>query len=472
LLLTLAVVGAGIGVLLYVLREAPSPVAVPPAPLAATATPPDSTTYAAWVRHERLPESVRNAWSTYYIDALLGHQVFRVPPAGLPSSSPALLLDDDGLLFPRGRRLWNRELSYQPGMVGTFCYVHSTYCLKRLFEVQFSIDAGPSVIYDNQYRIERFPSHTTVRYQLGGVTIDEHKFITDDDRAVAVYSVQSGDGKAHETTIEALVPHPPIPESTGTPHYPIVAQGKMYGTPLTLSIDAPGFERAATQSIHLQRTLMVPADGTPVSASVAFRFAHGEASAIAAPLGASPLEDHVRAYHRWFADNVPYFDAPDPDFKTMWFYRWWIVRFHLSEPRTPDLPGYAFYEGMLGFDNVIGFAVPAQLKELTYLRDPQYALSQIESAYHNRSPEGAVVDAPSSPIGERRTHTGSPWRMPSSTRFSPGTETFAGCFRSWRRTFARGSPHTTATTTDYPNVIVPRHRLRPPTFFPIGTSTD
>jgi hypothetical protein len=405
LLLPLAIVGVAIGVAFYVLQSAPAPVVAPSEPLAVTPTAPAPTTYAAWVRHERLPENVRTAWSTYFIDALLGHQVFRVPPAGLPSHlARALLLDDDGLLFPRGRRLWNRELLYQPGMVGTFCYVHSTYCLKRLFEVQLSVDGGPSVIYDNQYRIERFPSHTTVRYLLGGVAIDEHKFITDDDRAVAVYSVQSRDGAAHQTTIEALVPYPPIPESTGAPQYPVVAQGKIYGTPLTLSIEAPGFERAPTQSIHLQRTLTVPADGSAVSASIAYRFAQGDAPATS-PLGASPLEDHVRAYHRWFADNVPYFDAPDPDFKTMWFYRWWIVRYHLSEPRTPDLPGYAFYEGMLGFDNVIGFAVPAQLKELTYLRDPQYAVSQVESAYRNRSADGAVLDAPSSPYwGETYSH--------------------------------------------------------------------
>src|SRR6185369_1627069 len=100
-----------------------------------------------------------------------------------------------------------------------------------------------------------------------------------------------------------------------------------------------------------------------------------------------------------------YFDAPDPDFKTMWFYRWWIVRFHLNEPRTPDLPGYAFYEGMLGFDNVIGFAVPAQLKELMYLRDPQYALAQLQTAYRNHSADGAVLDAPSSPYwGETYSH--------------------------------------------------------------------
>ncbi|MGH7790306.1 MAG: MGH1-like glycoside hydrolase domain-containing protein [Candidatus Binatia bacterium] len=72
---------------------------------------------------------------------------------------------------------------------------------------------------------------------------------------------------------------------------------------------------------------------------------------------------------------------------------------------TPDLQGVVFYEGKLGFDNPIGFAIPAQLKELTYLRDPAFALSQAENSYRNRAPNGAVVDPPGSPYwGETYSH--------------------------------------------------------------------
>lgn len=407
LLLAVALTAAGAAALYFLQRPGspPTETATSATSVIAPTPAPEPTIFAAWMQHEDLPEAARSAWMAYYVDAMLGHQVFRVPPGGIhPQLARALLLDDDGLLFSRGPRLWNKELTYQPGMVGTFCYVHSTYCLKRLFETQFSVDGKPVVIYDNQYRIERFPSHTTVRYQLNDVIIDEHKFITNDDRAVASYSVRSRDKNPHQATIEVLVPYPPIPETSGTAQYPTLAQGKVYGSPLTISVDAPGFERVATTSVYLRRTLTVPAEGV-VLANVAYRFAHGANPPAVAPLGTSALEDHVRAYQQWFADNVPYFDAPDRDFKTMWYYRWWIVRFHLTEPRTPDLPHPAFYEGMLGFDNLIGFAVPAQLKELTYLRDPSYALGQIQNAYRNHSAEGAVLDAPSSPYwGETYSH--------------------------------------------------------------------
>ena len=57
------------------------------------------------------------------------------------------------------------------------------------------------------------------------------------------------------------------------------------------------------------------------------------------------------------------------------------------------------------FDNPITFAVPVQLKELTYLRDPQFGLQQVQNAYRNVAPFGAVVDPPGSPYwGEMFSH--------------------------------------------------------------------
>ena len=59
-----------------------------------------------------------------------------------------------------------RARALQPGLAGEFCYAHSTYCLHRLFDVSFSVDGQPVVLYDNQYWIERYPSHTVVHYEL------------------------------------------------------------------------------------------------------------------------------------------------------------------------------------------------------------------------------------------------------------------------------------------------------------------
>ena len=211
-------------------------------------------------------------------------------------------------------------------------------------------------------------------------------------------------------TLEVLAPYPPIPDAGDGDRpaaYPLLGAGAFQGMPLHIYLDAPGFTRLDAPTIHLRRDIAVPAQGeVDADVSVAVRFDSEDArDAAETPLGPDATASRRASYNRWFADNVPYFDAADPAFKKMWYYRWWIVRFHLVEMNTPDLKGYAFYEGKLGFDNAIGFAVPAQLKELTYLRDPAYGLSQAENSYRNRAPNGAVIDPPGSPYwGETYSH--------------------------------------------------------------------
>jgi hypothetical protein len=402
LILVAIAVLAGAGVLLWrAQRNAPTETAQP------AATPPSGPpAFARWLKFE--PEAVRTnaAAGDVYIDALLGHQVFRFPPRGVhPQIARQLLLDDDKLLLSSGRRLWTRELAHQPGLAGEFCYAHSMFCLHRLFDVSFTVDGQPALIYDNQYWIERYPSHTVVHYELPQVSIDERKFITYDDRAVASYALSSNDKRAHTVTLEVLATYPPIPGNTSPPGFPLLGSGNFEGMPIYLYLDAPGFERIAAPSIHLRRDIAVPASGASESVNVAVRFDNQARATPPTALGAEADVEQAREYNRWFAENVPYFDASDPAFKKMWYYRWWVARFQLVDMNTPDLHGFAFYEGKLGFDNVIGFAVPVQLKELTYLRNPAYGLSQIENSYRNRAPSGAVIDPPGSPYwGETYSH--------------------------------------------------------------------
>src|SRR5262249_9935808 len=170
--------------------------------------------------------------------------VFTRPPQGLPpSQAHELLLDDDKLLLSSGRRLWNNELLHQPGMVGKFCYLHSSFCLRRLFEVQFFVDGKPAVVYENQYGIIRFPSYTLVTYKLGGVKLEEAKFITFDDRGVATYRASSLDKQAHQFDIEAWTQYMTMPSSSAEVAYPLLGAGTYQRIPLFVYVDAPGFER-------------------------------------------------------------------------------------------------------------------------------------------------------------------------------------------------------------------------------------
>lgn len=356
--------------------------------------------FARWMGFE--PEQIRANPGLFdrFVDGMLGHQVFRIPPRGVPPMvARGLLLEDDKLLLSSGRHLWTRELDHRPGMVGQFCHTHSTYCLRRLFDTAFAVDGQPAAFFDDQSWIERYPSNTVVHYELPQVEIAEKKFITWDDQAVAVYSVTSKDGKPHRVTVEVLASVLPVPGSgSDPPEFPLLGSGALRGVPLFIYLDAPGFERLDAPTIHLRRDLDVPAEGGGAAeAAVAVRFDAVERPTPTVPLTARIAGEHVRKYNDWFAANVPYFDAADPAFKKMWYYRWWIVRFNMVELNTPDLKGFVFYEGKLGFDNEIGFAVPAQLKELAYLRDPAFGIAQAENSYRNRAPNGAVIDPPGSP---------------------------------------------------------------------------
>jgi len=398
-------VGAFVGALVAVGLLLRPPTAVPPHGPISTGPADSAPLFDTWLKFESPAAAAHPRLREAFVDAVLADKVFPLPPRGLPPiQARELLLDDDHLLLSSGRRLWNRELLYQPGLAGKFCYLHSSFCLKRLFDVQFFVDGSPVVIYDNQYRIERAPSHTHVKYIVAPLEVDEYKYITDDDRAVCTFRARAVDRKPHQLAIEVLAAYLTMPNADPKPAYPLLGSGSFQHLPVFAYLDAPGFSRLQSSAVHLHRSLELSPDGTPAQAQVAVSFTnHGRTSA-APNLPDNLLLQHQRAYNRWFADNVPYFDASDLAFKKMWYYRWWLVRFNMTQADTPDLRGYRFYEGKLGFDNVISFAVPAQVKELTYLRDPEFGLQQVENSYHNLS-HGAVVDPPGSPYwGQTYSH--------------------------------------------------------------------
>jgi hypothetical protein len=379
---------------LRAIRPASAPTVAPASTTAAIGPP----LFDRWLGFESEELRAHPTAQSAYLDAMLGHQVFRAPPAGVPAAvARGLFLDDDKLLLSSGRRLWTREFAYQPGLSGEFCYGHSSYCVRRLFDVHFAIDGRPVVVYDNQYAVERYPSHTLTRYEFAELSIRENRFITWDDRAVATYTATSRDGKAHDLTLDVIAPYPPVPNARQhSLALPLLAAGAFQGVPLFVYLDATGFEPLpGSATAQVQRVLHIIPDQPSEEATVALRF---DTEGRETPESPTPTErTQSYEYNRWFATNVPYFDAADFGFKRMWYYRWWVVRFSMVEMATPDLNGYAFYEGKLGFDNAIGFAVPLQVKELTYLRDPAFAIAQLDNSYRNRAANGAVVDPPGSP---------------------------------------------------------------------------
>ncbi len=357
-----------------------------------------------WYRYEP-SEQRKGDWQNAYVDAMLQHQVFQVPPSGVPRAiARNLLLDDDKVLFSAGRKLWAQELEFVPGFAGKICFLHSFFCFRELFRTRFAIDGQPAALFDHEFQVVRSPSHTAVQYFVGPVVIEERKFITADDYAVAVYTVQARDHQKHRILFEVDVPYLAVPEKKRTPRFPLLAAGEFQQVPLYVYADLPGFTVDGQAQTHAKREIPVPAEGTSTPVVVAVRFEEREHERLPS-LVTDIFERHREQDQRWYLENVPYFDCSDLGFKRMWYYRWWLVRFNMTEADTPDLSGYRFYEGKLGFDNAITFAVPVQIKELTYLRNPAFGRSQIRNAYRNLAPNGALIDPPGSPYwGETYSH--------------------------------------------------------------------
>ena len=78
----------------------------------------------------------------------------------------------------------------------------------------------------------------------------------------------------------------------------------------------------------------------------------------------------------WYKANIPFFECPDQEIVTTWYYRWQLVTKHLTYG-SPN-SGYSFTEFMdrpfwSGAYGAISCPAGHQLYEVRWLRDPQYA---------------------------------------------------------------------------------------------------
>jgi hypothetical protein len=78
----------------------------------------------------------------------------------------------------------------------------------------------------------------------------------------------------------------------------------------------------------------------------------------------------------WYKANIPFFDCPDPEIVTTWYYRWELVTKHLTYG-SPN-SGYSFTEFIdrpfwSGAYGAISCPAGHQLYEVRWLRDPRYA---------------------------------------------------------------------------------------------------
>ncbi|QNH17421.1 carbohydrate-binding protein [Xanthomonas sp. SS] len=309
--------------------------------------------------------------------------------------------DDNNWLFSRGRAAYMyTHQPQQPGFVGDVAYAHKTGH-DALFRLQAEIDGKPLHLVEESAQRRQTPSYFSSVYADAdaGVRLRLVKFISEQNVAVAEATLSSSDGVARTLTLRAISPmaaHADGAELTGAfaTHNAI--------TTVFPRLSGDGF---AVEGGSIARRVALPASGEAATLKVQLGLVTRELPAslseyrrIAAQSPQQAYREHVVAYNRWWADNLPYLDTPEDNIDKTLFYRWWLLRFNFLDAAVPgnDYQFPVAIEGVLGYDNAIVLTTGMFIDDLKYLRDPSYAYGSWLGAGETAG-GGKYVDNPGAP---------------------------------------------------------------------------
>ncbi|MDU0287940.1 discoidin domain-containing protein [Saccharothrix longispora] len=305
-------------------------------------------------------------------------------------------------LMTRGRGLF--MYTHNPGVVGFGGSV--AYWDDISSQNAYAITVGSGSLTEQVSSRWQAPSHWKGVYTRAGVRVDVAKFITHNNVAVTNLTV-TNTGSA-STTLALRVTSPYATTATGSE---LTGQRQVKNNLTTIRprLAGDGFTPA---SGGLDRSVTLGA-GQSTTTKVVMGFvtdeipqSRTEYDAYRTRTPAAAFATHVRDYNRWWADNIPYIDVPDPAIKKNVYYRWWLMRFnHLDV----DIPGQDFQfpvsiEGVTGYNNAIALTQPMHIDDLKYLRDPVYSYGPWLSAGQS-SKGGRFMDNPGDPENWSNSYT-------------------------------------------------------------------
>ncbi|XVU28164.1 discoidin domain-containing protein [Actinoplanes sp. CA-054009] len=271
----------------------------------------------------------------------------------------------------------------------------------------YAITASPGTFTEQAAQRRQTPSHwRSVHTGSGSVRLDVTKFITANNVLVTNVAVVNTGTASATISLNATSPYATTvsgTELTGTRAvknnlttlYPRFSGDGFTasGGALTRSVTV-----AAGQTATVKVQLGLVATEIPQSRT--------EYDSYRALSAADAFATHVRAYNKWWADNVPYIDVPDAAIKKNIYYRWWLMRFnHLDA----DIPGQDFQfpqsiEGVTGYNNAIALTQPMHIDDLKYLRGAEYSYGPY-LAVGQYSANGRFVDNPGDPENWSNSYT-------------------------------------------------------------------
>ncbi|MGW0201596.1 galactose-binding domain-containing protein [Nonomuraea sp. NPDC003201] len=305
-------------------------------------------------------------------------------------------------LMTRGRALFMK--THTPGTLGFAGQVAYWESINN--NNAFTVAVTPGTFTEQVNSRWQAPSYWKSRHTSGSITIDQTKFITDNNVAVANLAITNG-GSA-STTLQLRATSPYATTGSGSE---LTGQVNAYNNLTTLypRLTGDGF---TVSSGGLNRSVTIAA-GATTTVKVVMGFVTNEIpasrtdyDAYAGYTPATAFATHVRAYNKWWADNIPYIDVPEPGIKKNIYYRWWLMRFNNLDA---DIPGQTFQfptsvEGALGYNNAIALTQPMHIDDLKYLRNPIYSYGDWLSV-GQISKNGRFLDNPGDPENWSNSYT-------------------------------------------------------------------
>ncbi|WP_214108359.1 discoidin domain-containing protein [Acrocarpospora catenulata] len=305
-------------------------------------------------------------------------------------------------LMTRGRALFMK--THTPGTLGFAGQV--AYWESISNNNAFTVAITPGTFTEQVASRWQAPSHWKSVHTSGSIRVDQTKFITENNVAVANLSITNSGTSSVTLQLRATSPY-----ATSGSGNTLTGQVNAYNNLTTLlpRLTGDGF---SVVSGGLNRSVTIGA-GATVTAKVVMGFITNEIpeslteyNAYAGYSNATAFATHVRAYNLWWAQNLPYIDVPEPAIKKNIYYRWWLMRFNNLDA---DIPGQTFQfptsvEGALGYNNAIALTQPMHIDDLKYLRNPIYAYGDWLSV-GQISKNGRFLDNPGDPENWSNSYT-------------------------------------------------------------------
>ncbi|MER5455197.1 Ig-like domain-containing protein [Micromonospora sp. NPDC002389] len=347
--------------------------------------------FTAGSMHQSIFDSDLAAGGTdYYLDRILG-------VSGTLGSA---------VLMTRGRTLYMRGASNNNFTVMGFAgntFVGGPNNLGNLYTVTVP---GQTVSEVNANRFNA-PSHAKSRYTIGstGVSADLTKFITYDNVAVTAIEFTNPGGSAATFTVRAASPLATQAAGngalTGTRTITSGSNNGLVDTPwdaVRVDLTGSGFTRTGS---NLDREITVPAGGS-LSLSVV-----GAVSSATLPETVESYQEYaelspstavrtgITAFHRRWAQDVPYINVPDAAMEKAIVYRWWGERYNSLDANAS---GHVYQypttiEGVNLYQNSVALTQPMHLQDTKWLRTPYLGYGQILNI-GELSGSSAFLDSP------------------------------------------------------------------------------